>query len=65
MSAFFGFYARILCSATIGKPHDTSRPDHGFTAVASKTPLQVMKNRHKLKPKSVKTRPYYLPNCDN
>jgi hypothetical protein len=34
------------------------------TALASKTPVQAMKNRQKFKPRLVKTLPYYLPHCD-
>jgi len=30
----------------------------------TKTPLQAMKDWHKLKPKLFRKRPYYLPGCD-
>ena len=35
------------------------------SALGSKTPLQAMKDWHKLKPELFKKRPYYLPGCDN
>jgi transposase InsO family protein len=35
------------------------------SALSSKTPLQAMKNWHKLKPKLFKKQPYYLSGCDN
>ena len=34
------------------------------SALGSKTPLQAMKNWHKLKPELFKKQPYYLPGCD-
>ena len=34
------------------------------SALGSKTPLQAMKDWHKLKPELFKKRPYYLPGCD-
>jgi transposase InsO family protein len=34
------------------------------SALGSKTPLQAMKDRHKLKPELFKKQPYYLPGCD-
>ncbi|RFU12358.1 IS481 family transposase [Rhodobacteraceae bacterium W635] len=34
------------------------------SALDSKTPLQAMKDWHKLKPALFKKRPYYLPGCD-
>jgi hypothetical protein len=33
--------------------------------LGSKTPLQAMKDWHKLKPELFKKQPYYLPGCDN
>jgi transposase InsO family protein len=35
------------------------------SALGSKTPLQAMKDWHKLKPELFKKQPYYLPGCDN
>jgi transposase InsO family protein len=35
------------------------------SALGSKTPLQAMKDWHKLKPERFKKRPYYRPGCDN
>ena len=35
------------------------------SALGSKTPLQAMKDWHKLKPKLFKKQPYYRPGCDN
>jgi transposase InsO family protein len=35
------------------------------SALGSKTPLQMMKDWHKLKPELFRKRPYYLPGCDN
>jgi hypothetical protein len=32
--------------------------------LGSKTPLQAMKDWHKLKPELFKKQPYYLPGCD-
>jgi hypothetical protein len=34
------------------------------SALGSKTPLQAMKDWHKLKPELFKKQPYYLPGCD-
>ena len=34
------------------------------SALGSKTPLQAMKDWHKLKPELFRKRPYYLPGCD-
>ena len=34
------------------------------SALGSKTPLQAMKDWHKLKPKLFKKQPYFLPGCD-
>jgi hypothetical protein len=34
------------------------------SALGSKTPLQAMKDWHKLKPEIFKTQPYYRPGCD-
>jgi transposase InsO family protein len=34
------------------------------SALASRTPLQAMKDWHKLKPQLFKKQPYYLPGCD-
>ena len=34
------------------------------SALGSKTPLQAMKDWHKLKPKLFKIQPYYRPGCD-
>ncbi|CUH39806.1 hypothetical protein JSE7799_02534 [Jannaschia seosinensis] len=33
-------------------------------ALASKAPLQAMKDWHKIKPELFKKQPYYLPGCD-
>jgi transposase InsO family protein len=35
------------------------------SALASRTPLQAMKDWHKLKPEPFKKQPYYLSGCDN
>ena len=35
------------------------------SALGSQSPLQVMKDWHKLKPELFKKRPYYLPGCDS
>ena len=35
------------------------------SALGSKTPLQAMKDWHKLKPELFKRQPYYRPGCDN
>lgn len=35
------------------------------SALGSKTPLQAMKDWHKLKPALFRKRPYYLPGCDS
>ena len=35
------------------------------SALGSKTPLQAMKDRHKLKPELFRKQPYYLPGCDS
>jgi transposase InsO family protein len=35
------------------------------SALGSKTPLQAMKDWHKLKPELFKKQPYYLPGCDS
>jgi transposase InsO family protein len=35
------------------------------SALGSKTPLQAMKDYHKLKPVLFKKQPYYLPGCDS
>jgi transposase InsO family protein len=35
------------------------------SALGSKSPLQAMKDWHKLKPDLFKKQPYYLPGCDN
>ena len=35
------------------------------SALGSKTPLQAMKDWHKLKPELFRKQPYYLPGCDN
>ena len=35
------------------------------SALGSKTPLQAMKDWHKLKPGLFKKQPYHLPGCDN
>ena len=35
------------------------------SALGSKTPLQAMKDRHKLKPGLFRIQPYYRPGCDN
>ena len=35
------------------------------SALASKAPLQAMKDWHKLKPELFKKKPYYLPGCDS
>jgi len=32
--------------------------------LGSKTPLQAMKDWHKLKPELFRKQPYYLPGCD-
>ena len=34
------------------------------SALGSKTPLQAMKDWHKLKPELFKKQPYYRPGCD-
>ena len=34
------------------------------SALGSKTPLQAMKDWHKIKPELFKKQPYYLPGCD-
>lgn len=34
------------------------------SALGSKTPLQAMKDWHKLKPELFKKQPYYLTGCD-
>ena len=34
-------------------------------ALASKTPLQAMKDWHKLRPELFRKQPYYLTGCDN
>ena len=34
------------------------------SALGSKTPLQAMKNWHKLKPELFNKHPYYRPGCD-
>ncbi|CUH10020.1 hypothetical protein JSE7799_00131 [Jannaschia seosinensis] len=34
------------------------------SALASKAPLQAMKDWHKIKPELFKKQPYYLPGCD-
>ena len=34
------------------------------SALSSKTPLQAMKDWHKLKPELFKKQPYYHPGCD-
>jgi hypothetical protein len=35
------------------------------SALGSKTPLQAMKDWHKLKPELFKKQPYYRPGCDS
>ena len=35
------------------------------SALGSKTPLQAMKDWHKLKPEQFKKQPYYRPGCDS
>jgi len=35
------------------------------SALGTKTPLQAMKDWHKLKPDLFKKMPYYRPGCDN
>jgi hypothetical protein len=35
------------------------------SALGSKSPLQAMKDWHKLKPKLFRKQPYYLPGCDS
>ena len=35
------------------------------TALASRTPLQAMKDCHTLKPEMFRKQPYYLPGCDS
>jgi hypothetical protein len=35
------------------------------SALGSKTPLQAMKDWHKIKPERFKKQPYYRPGCDN
>jgi transposase InsO family protein len=35
------------------------------SALGSKTPLQAMKDWHKLKPELFRKQPYHLPGCDN
>ena len=35
------------------------------SALGSKSPLQAMKDWHKLKPALFKKQPYYLPGCDS
>ena len=35
------------------------------SALGSKTPMQTMKDWHKLKPEMFKKQPYYLPGCDS
>ncbi|CUH39808.1 hypothetical protein JSE7799_02536 [Jannaschia seosinensis] len=35
------------------------------SALASKAPLQAMKDWHKIKPELFKKQPYYLPGCDS
>jgi hypothetical protein len=35
------------------------------SALGSKTPLQAMKNWHKLKPELFRKQPYHLPGCDS
>ena len=35
------------------------------SALRSQTPLQMMKDWHKLRPELFKKKPYYLPGCDN
>ena len=35
------------------------------SALGSKSPLQAMKDWHKLKPQLFRKQPYYLPGCDN
>ena len=35
------------------------------SALGSKTPLQAMKDWHKLKPDLFKKQPYHLPGCDS
>ena len=35
------------------------------SALGSKTPLQTMKEWHKIKPELFRKQPYYLPGCDN
>ncbi len=35
------------------------------SALSTRTPLQAMKDWHKLKPELFKKQPYYLPGCDN
>ena len=34
------------------------------SALSSKSPLQAMKDWHKLKPQLFRKQPYYLPGCD-
>ncbi|MDG1130464.1 MAG: IS481 family transposase, partial [Paracoccaceae bacterium] len=34
------------------------------SALGSRSPLQAMKDWHKLKPELFKKQPYYLPGCD-
>jgi len=35
------------------------------SALGSKSPLQAMKDWHKIKPELFRKQPYYLPGCDN
>ena len=35
------------------------------SALGSRTPLQAMKDWHKLKPELFKKQPYHLPGCDS
>jgi hypothetical protein len=41
-----------------------SNPPLPQSALGSKSPLQAMKDWHKLKPKLFRKQPYYLPGCD-
>ena len=66
----------MCCKATTSNQAKSWRPalhryvwlynqQHPQSALGSKTPLQVMKDWHNLKPDLFKKQPYYRPGCDN
>ena len=52
---------QFLAGAEVVALHNQQLPQ---SALGSRTPLQAMKDRHKLKPDLFKKQPYHLPGCD-